>query len=122
MLKLRIIREVKMENNFEDNELEAFSEEEEDESLDDAPVAPIIPGSRKQPEVKAKSLPAKKVEQKQEPKVEEAPQEAQPQYVAVPRAVPIETMLNELYDGQQELRQGQQEIKQVILAILEKLK
>jgi hypothetical protein len=46
-----------------------------------------------------------------EPKVKAKPE---PQYVGVPRAVPIETMINEIYDGQQE-------IKQVLMVILEKL-
>jgi hypothetical protein len=43
------------------------------------------------------------------------PVQPQPQYVAVPRAISVEAMLNELYDGQQEMRQA-------LMAILEKLK
>ena len=102
-------------------------EEEELEEFDDdlglgldEPVAtnvPIIPGSEKVE--RPKSVPKKPA--KQELKAEEQIQEeiempqAQPQYVAVPRAVPVETMINELYDGQQE-------IKQILMAILEKLK
>ena len=99
-------------------------EEEELEEFDDdlglgldEPVAtnvPIIPGSEKVE--RPKSVPKKPA--KQELKSEEQIQEempTQPQYVAVPRAVPVETMINELYDGQQE-------IKQILMAILEKLK
>ena len=41
--------------------------------------------------------------------------EAEPQYVAIPRAVPMETMLNEIYDAQQE-------IKQMLMSFLDKIK
>jgi hypothetical protein len=42
------------------------------------------------------------------------PHPQSPQYVAIPRAVSIEAMLNEIYDGQQEM-------KQILNAILERI-
>ena len=105
-------------------------EEEELEEFDDdlglgldEPVAGLdVPINGGEKVERPKAVP-KKVEKavKQELKAEEQIQEeiempqAQPQYVAVPRAVPVETMINELYDGQQE-------IKQILMAILEKIK
>lgn len=53
----------------------------------------------------------KKVRTKQEEPTDKPPI----QYVGVPRAVSIETMINDIYDGQQE-------IKQALMTILEKLK
>jgi hypothetical protein len=97
--------------------------EEEFEEFDDDSEEPVV---KAKPVMKATAplgkrpakyeAPKEEAEEKEEkPEVKPVQEQAQPQYVAVPRAVPVETMLNELYDGQQEMRQ-------VLMAILEKLK
>lgn len=97
---------MKREEDEEDEELEEFEEEDEEEEL---------PSLKKQPEKKKPAgripeLPAeeedpeehfRKAVQKQQQEQEE-PQE-KIQYVPVPRAVPIENMLNEIYDRQENL-------------------
>jgi len=45
------------------------------------------------------------IEAEEEPKPE-VKEEAEPRYIAVPRAVPMETMLNEIYDSQQRIEQA----------------
>ena len=52
---------------------------------------------------------------KPEPPEPKQPVEPEQKFVAVPRAVPLESMVNEIYDSNQE-------IKQALVAILEKLK
>jgi hypothetical protein len=96
----------------EEEEFEEFEEDLEDEEDEE----------QYKPKVKPIPKPAVRTSAPQEPvrrepvkRVEEKPEPVQPQYVAVPRAVPVETMLNELYDSQQEMRQ-------ILLTILEKLK
>jgi len=132
----------------DDEEFEEFEEDDEDlgdekddEDEDDLAPLPIMPARLPEPRKVSMPLPQVKrveptksrqperltrqperqperqpYERKYAQEVEEPePVQAQPQYVAVPRAVPVETMLNELYDGQQEIRQ-------ILLAIVEKLK
>ena len=105
----------------EQEELEEEPEEEPEEE-----VEPV----REQPRFKqpiGRGRPVGSVKRKEEPRpiradVEE-PRPAQvkaeppkePQMIAVPRAVSVETMFNEIYDGQQEIRQ-------MLMAILERLK
>ena len=108
-------------------------EEFEDEDLDIEDSAesliPATPAPKKvEAKVEAKAAPVPVKEQKkggrppkvqavpvQEPMQVEAPvQQIEPQYVAVPRVVSMETMLNEIYDSQQEIRQA-------LIAVLNKL-
>ena len=96
----------------EEEEFEEFDEDLEDESEDEEqykPKKPIVKPAVRTPQEPVRRVePVRKVEEKKSEPV-------QPQYVAVPRAVSMEVMINELYDGQQE-------IKQILSAILEKLK
>jgi len=86
-----------------------YEEEEEDEEPKRKPGRPTGRDTT------GKFLPKEQERQERRTQPTEPPAKATPpQYVAVPRVVPIETMLNELYDGQQE-------IKQTLLAIMEKL-
>jgi len=114
---------------FEDDETEAEAEaesspleEEKETQVEPKQIAKPIAKPMAKPIVKpiakpiatAKPIETKEVEPAEEPaEVEEA--QTPTQYVPVPRAVPIETMINELYDGQQE-------IKQALMAILDKIK
>jgi len=85
-----------------------YEEEEEDEEPKRKPGRPTGRDTT------GKFLPKEQERQERRTQPTEPAKATPPQYVAVPRVVPIETMLNELYDGQQE-------IKQTLLAIMEKL-
>jgi len=95
-----------------EEELEEF--QDDDDSEEPVKAKPVMKAAAPLAKRPAKyEEPKEEVEEK--PVVKPVQEQAQPQYVAVPRAVSTETMLNELYDGQQEMRQ-------VLMAILEKLK
>jgi len=36
--------------------------------------------------------------------IQQKAQQSQPQYIAIPRAVPVESMINEIYDSLQEIK------------------
>jgi hypothetical protein len=95
-----------------EEEFEEFDDDSEEPVVKAKPVMKATAPLGKRP---AKYEAPKEEAEEEEEKPEVKPVQAPPQYVAVPRAVPVETMLNELYDGQQEMRQ-------VLMAILEKLK
>lgn len=93
---------------------EDFEEFDEDEDEDEVVEKPR-PVEVEAPEAKPRGRPKKETpkEAPVEEKIDEPIEPVAPrtQYVPIPRAVPIETMINELYDGQQE-------IKQLIIAVL----
>jgi len=81
------------------------------------PVPVIAKKAIAKPVVKPEPEPEQEVEEEEVQTVSEEPvaQQTQPQYVGVPRVVSIEEMLNNLYDGQQEM-------KQALAMVLEKIK
>lgn len=54
---------------------------------------------------KAEKTPMPEAKGRGRPRKEEEMQQAQPQVYAVPRAVSVEEMFNQIYDGQQEIKQ-----------------
>ena len=82
----------------QDDDFEEFEEDEEEEEVEEEeePTLPKL-SAKKKPEV------LQDEDEVQEPKV---------QYVPVPRAVPVETLLNELYDQNQTIIQLLQQLLQ----------
>lgn len=106
-----IKKKVIEEPEEEEEELEEFIEDDEDSDEEELPKLPA-----KKSRVEEDEPPQKKAFNEAIRKVEKKPEPVQqPQYVAVPRVVSIEAMVNELYDTQQEMRQ-------ILTAILEKIK
>ena len=111
------------EEEFEEFEEEAEDSEEEaeEEVAEDEEETPVVKGAQ----IPKKTTIVKPVPQQAVPKApvsaSQPVQEQQPQVVAIPRAVPVETMLNEIYDGQQEMRQSVEEIKQALTVLLKHL-
>jgi len=100
---------------------EEFDEENLDLDLGEE-TAPLVPEPRKTGRPPAKSpnnqlVPSPAAEAKireREARAKQEKQEAQPQVYAVPRVVPMATMVNEIYDQQQRH-------EQLLVAILEAL-
>lgn len=91
------------DEEFDDVEVE--EEEEQDEEEEEPEEKPKKKVDKKFMKAIKKEV-AKEVERDEdEEKPTEKPKAVEPQVVAVPRAVSIETMFNELYDGQQEIKQ-----------------
>ena len=106
-----------------EEELESFDDLETEEDEEDlTPPArikremarPIARPSPIKQQLTKKKVVEPEEETEEEVEVEPEAKPQAPQYVQVPRAVPIETMLNEIFDGQQEL-------KQILVAIYQKL-
>lgn len=88
------------------------------------PVRPQVQEQRPQPQ-RPVPKPISVVEEEEEEPIQQLqePAKEEPKYVAVPRVVPIETMVNELYDGQQELKQlvnENNQLLQKLIGLLEK--
>jgi len=109
-------------------ELEEFNDEDEDNDIDEAlaedeeddyPMLAKHPNKLKSKpentgilvEDEGKDMDFAKKFETYEPKEEEQ------KVVAIPRVVSVETMLNELYDGQQEMKQAILEIYKVVSSL-----
>lgn len=99
----------------QDDEFEEFEEDEEEEEVEeeDEPTLPKLP-AKKKPEFKFQQQVKKAVTKPEVLQDEEEVQVQEPkvQYVPVPRAVSTESMLNELYDQNQQILQMIQQLLQ----------
>ena len=90
-------------NKKQDVEEDEFEDYEDEEEEEEKPLPPMP--TPKKPIAKQPM----QFERKQKKPIEEIEQEVeqptQQQIIAIPRAVPIETMINEIYDILQEIRQ-----------------
>ena len=112
-------KEKVVEEEFEEFE-EDEEEEDKEEEEDDLPT--LSPEEIKKARMeKSRQIPVPRPIEQEARQIKKQvgnipqPQPTQPEYIAVPRVVPASTMLNEIYDGQQEM-------KQILMALLEKVK